>query len=79
MGDLSTDLPSVYEVIQPYVQYANSFLTRLVPTFENFIILAIAFLISYALCNKYNWTRFTMIALVIAFYGCFRYLMLGSP
>lgn len=79
MGDLSTDLPTVHEIIKPYIHYANSFLTRLVPSFENILMLALAFVISYYLCNKYNWTRFSLVGMTILFYGGIRYLGFGVP
>ena len=79
MGDLATDLPSVYSILKPYLDFVNSFLSRFVPSFENIIILAVSFMISYMLCNKYNWTRFSMVFFTISFYSFFRYLTIGVP
>lgn len=79
MGDLSTDLPTLYDIVHPYTQFVNSFLTRLVPSYENILILAISFSISYALTHKYNWTKFTMLIMLILIYGGLRYLSFGVP
>jgi len=39
----------------------------------------LAFVISYYLCNKYNWTRFSLVGMTILFYGGIRYLGFGVP
>ncbi len=74
---LQTDSPMLYGLVGPAIDYANSFLARLVPGNVFILLFAASFLIGYIVSHKHNWDRIGWIAFSLVVFAALRYIGLG--